>query len=186
MNEMMLDNPASRDQLIRAMEAAGYHYDELESTPDNLRFFGEGGNTMTMGGWKECEDWLNGVVFDDPQVSDYVETILHPAQIPTGAATYVAGRPEQNPFRALEDYLEQNDNSFDGILNNMPEPAKTTPAQPVPLPTNLAVKNSALEEDEKRESVLEQLRRQREADYAAHQEKPTLCRCPIPEERSLV
>lgn len=44
MSEIMLDNPASRDQLIRAMDAAGYHYDEIESTPDNLRFFGDGGN----------------------------------------------------------------------------------------------------------------------------------------------
>ena len=101
MSEIVFDTPAGRSQLIRAMEAAGYHYDENESTPDHLRFFGEGGNVMSLAGWKECEDWLNGVVFDDPV---------------------------RNPMRALEDYLEQNDNSFDGILNNMPEPAKTTPA----------------------------------------------------------
>lgn len=181
MNEMMLDNPASRDRLIRAMEAAGYHYDELESTPDNLRFFGDGGNTITMGGWKECEDWLNGVVFDDPKVSDYVETILHPAQIPTGVP-----RPEQNPMRALEDYLEQNDNSFDGILNNMAEPAKTTPAPAAPLPTDLAGKSLALEDEEKRESVLEQLRKQKEAEYSSHQERPVFCRGSCNEERSLV
>ena len=186
MSEMMLDNHASRDQLIKAMEAAGYHYDEIESTPDNLRFFGDGGNAMTMAGWQECQAWLNGVVFDDPQVSDYVETILHPAQIPAGASAYVAGRPEQNPLRALEDYLEQNDNSFDGILNNMPEPAKITPAQPVPLPTEMAAKTSALAEEEKRESVLEQLRRQREAEYPPKTERTAFVRCPDTQERSLV
>ena len=160
MSEILLDTPAGRSQLIRAMEAAGYHYDENESTTDHLRFFGEGGNVMSMAGWKECEDWLNGVVFDDPAVSDYVETILHPAQIPQG---FVAGNPVQNPMRALEDYLEQNDNSFDGILNNMPEPAKTTPA-PVPSPPI----TSSIKDDEERDSVLEQLRRQKEAE---HEEK---------------
>lgn len=183
MSEIMLDNPASRDQLIRAMAAAGYHYDEIESTPDNLRFFGEGGNTMTMAGWTECVDWLNGVVFDDPKVSDYVETILHPAQIPYG---YQPGRPETNPLRSLEDYLEQNDGSFDGVLNNMPEPSKTTPAAPIPLPTELAAKESAFADEERRESVLEQLRKQKEAEYVSHQERPALCRGSSNEERSLV
>lgn len=30
---------------------------------------------------------------------------------------------KSNPIRALEDQLEQNDNSFDGILNNLPRPS---------------------------------------------------------------
>ena len=136
-----------------------------------------------MAGWKECEGWLNGVVFDDPKVSDYVETILHPAQIPYG---YQPGRPETNPLRSLEDYLEQNDGSFDGVLNNMPEPAKTTPASPTPLSTDLAAKGLALEDEERRESVLEQLRKQKEAEYAAHQERPFFCKCSDKEERVLV
>lgn len=133
MSEIVFDTPAGRSQLIRAMEAAGYHYDENESTPDHLRFFGEGGNVMSLAGWKECEAWLNGVVFDDPV---------------------------QNPMRALEDYLEQNDNSFDGILNNMPEPAKTTPAPQTSPPAG-----SSVRDEEERDSVLEQLRRQKEAEY---------------------
>lgn len=178
MSEIVLDTPASRDQLIRAMEAAGYHYDELESTPDNLRFHGEGGSLMTMAGWKECEDWLNGVVFDDPTVSDYVETILHPAQIPSGAGSYVSGRPELNPLKALEDYLEPNDNSHDGILNNMPEPARTTPAQNPAVP-------STLREDEERESVLEQLRKQKEAENEMRRAEKPFCRHKDCEERSL-
>ena len=40
--EPMHDTPADKDPLIAAMEAAGYTYDGLESTNDNLRFFGEG------------------------------------------------------------------------------------------------------------------------------------------------
>ena len=54
--EPMHDTPADKDPLIAAMEAAGYTYDGLESTKDNLRFFGEGGQVITMGGWLECHD----------------------------------------------------------------------------------------------------------------------------------
>ena len=180
MSEIMLDNPASRDQMIKAMEAAGYHYDELESTPDNLRFFGEGGNVMSMAGWKECEDWLNRVVFDDPTVSDYVETILHPAQIPNGASTYIGSVPNTNPICALEDYLEQNDNNFDGVLNNMPEPTKTTPAADMAD----ALAGSARDEEE-RFSILEELRKQKAVEQEAKATGKPFCRCRNPEERSL-
>ena len=60
------------------MDAAGYSFDELESTDDNLRFLGEGGTLMQMSGWKDAKEWLEGVVFDDPDISDRVEKILHP------------------------------------------------------------------------------------------------------------
>ena len=33
------------------MDAAGYSFDELESTDDNLRFLGEGRTLMQMSGW---------------------------------------------------------------------------------------------------------------------------------------
>ena len=82
--EPMHDHPAEKEQLVAAMEAAGYVLDTLESTEDNLRFYGAYGNVMTMGGWHECEEWLNGVVFDDPQVSDRVEIILHPERSRNG------------------------------------------------------------------------------------------------------
>ena len=86
--------PADKDPLIAAMEAAGYTYDGLESTNDNLRFFGEGGQVIIMGGWHECEEWLNGVVFDDPQVMNRVEIILHPERF-----------PEKDPGRPEADHL---------------------------------------------------------------------------------
>ena len=60
------------------MDAAGYSFDELESTGDNLRFLGEGRTLMQMSGWKDAKEWLEGVVFDDPDISDRVEKILHP------------------------------------------------------------------------------------------------------------
>lgn len=101
--EPMHDTPADKDPLIAAMEAAGYTYDGLESTNDNLRFFGEGGQVITMGGWHECEEWLNGVVFDDPQVMNRVEIILHPERFPEKD-------PGRAALRAVEDAVEQNDN----------------------------------------------------------------------------
>ena len=33
---------------------------------------------MQMASRKEAKEWLEGVVFDDPDVSDRVEKILHP------------------------------------------------------------------------------------------------------------
>ena len=95
--------------------------DGLESTNDNLRFFGEGGQVITMGGWHECEEWLNGVVFDDPQVMNRVEIILHPERFPEKD-------PGRAALRAVEDAVEQNDNSFDGIINNLPETDPTLQA----------------------------------------------------------
>ena len=70
---------ASHNQIVEAMEAAGYYLDPIESTPDNLRFVHEGG-VMQMESWEAAEEWLNGVVFDDPDVSDKVERILHPEE----------------------------------------------------------------------------------------------------------
>lgn len=116
---LQLRTPEDNVILLRAMGAAGYAYDSLESTESYLRFFGEGGTMMTMGSWQEVRDWLEGVVFDEPAVSSHVEQILHPERY-----------EKVNPLRALEDAVEQNDNSFDGIINNLPpEPvaAKTAP-----------------------------------------------------------
>ena len=66
-----------KDLIISAMEAAGYSFDRTESSEENLRFFGEG-SVMQMDSWAEARQWLDGVVFDDPIVSDRVESFLHP------------------------------------------------------------------------------------------------------------
>ena len=124
---------------------------------------------MSLAGWKECEDWLNGVVFDDPAVSDYAETILHPAQIPQG---FIPGDPVENPMRALEDYLEQNDNSFDGIINNVPA---------APVPDFAEINEKADQEDiiaDTKASVMEKIKEQ--------QEKVKLAPIPEPEKKTPV
>lgn len=160
--EPMHDHPAEKEQLVAAMEAAGYVLDTLESTEDNLRFYGAFGNVMTMGGWHECEEWLNGVVFDDPQVSDRVEIILHPERFPERD-------PQRAALRAVEDAVEQNDNSFDGIINNMPQP---DPAEAL----RQQAKDSAASDE--RSSVLEALKTRQEeaAREAAKRHRPHLFR----------
>ena len=167
--EPMHDHPAEKDQLVAAMEAAGYTLDTLESTGDNLRFYGAFGNILTMGGWHECEEWLNGVVFDDPQVSDRVEIILHPERFPERD-------PQRAALRAVEDAVEQNDNSFDGIINNMPQP---DPAEALRQQARQA------EQTDVRDSVLEELKAHREraeqAEKAKH--RPRLIRDPEEKER---
>ncbi len=160
--EPMHDHPAEKDQLVAAMEAAGYTLDTLESTGDNLRFYGAFGNILTMGGWHECEEWLNGVVFDDPQVSDCVEIILHPERFPERD-------PQRAALRAVEDAVEQNDNSFDGIINNMPQPDTVEALRQ-------QAKDSAATDE--RSSVLEALKARQEeaAREAAKKHRPHLLR----------
>ena len=167
--EPMHDHPAEKDQLVAAMEAAGYTLDTLESTGDNLRFYGAAGNIMTMGGWHECEEWLNGVVFDDPQVSDRVEIILHPEHFPERD-------PQRAALRAVEDAVEQNDNNFDGIINNLPEP---DPAEALRQQARQSEQTAA------RDSVLEELKAQREKAELAEKAKrrPQLFRDPDERER---
>lgn len=154
--ELMHDTPSDKNQLIAAMEATGYSYDGLESNDDNLRFFGENGQVMTMGGWHECEEWLNGVVFDDPQVSDRVEIILHPERFPEKD-------PGRAALRSVEDAIEQNDNNFDGAINNLPEPD----------PTIAACKCA---DEEARKSVLAKLKEQQAHEVSHKPDRPMILR----------
>ena len=168
--EPLYDHPAEKAQLVAAMEAAGYTLDALESTGDNLRFFGAAGNSLTVGGWHECEEWLNGVVFDDPQVSDRVEIILHPERFPERD-------PQRAARRAVEDAVEQNDNSFDGIINNMPQP------EPAEMLRQQARQS---EQAASRDSVLEALKTQREQAELEEKAKrrPHVFRNPEEKERA--
>lgn len=72
----MLEEPD--ESLLMAMEAAGYQYDAIESSKGNLRFIGEAGAVMQMESWDEAREWLEGVVFDDPEVAENVHNLLHP------------------------------------------------------------------------------------------------------------
>ncbi len=49
-------NRKVKSKIIAAMNAAGYHFDELESSDDQLRFVGEYGTVMYMDSWKEAKE----------------------------------------------------------------------------------------------------------------------------------
>ena len=57
---------------------------------------------------------------------------------------------DQNPLRAVEDAVEQNDNSFDGIINNMPDDK----------PTAQITREDGIEAEQKKKSVLEELNKE--------------------------
>ena len=58
---------------------------------------------------------------------------------------------QDNYLRSVEDYVEQNDNSFDGIINNLPDEAK-------------GVSGVA---DEKKASLVEEIRKEQEKTVQA-------------------
>lgn len=53
----------------------------------------------------------------------------------------------RNPMRGIEDLVEQNDNSFDGVINNLPEPK----------PVCQVSAAEVIEEEQKKKSVLKRL-----------------------------
>ena len=63
--------------IMDAMRAAGYEYNEIDSYDDYLVFNGDGA-MATFKSWNEAEDWLEGEVFDDNEISVKVERIMHP------------------------------------------------------------------------------------------------------------
>lgn len=55
---------------------------------------------------------------------------------------------DKNPLRAIEDSVEQNDNSFDGIINNLPDEK----------PAAQVTREDVIEAEQKRKSILEKLK----------------------------
>ena len=53
----------------------------------------------------------------------------------------------RNPMRGIEDMVELNDNSFDGVINNLPEPK----------PVCQVSAAEVIEEEQKKKSVLKRL-----------------------------
>lgn len=74
----MGSEPDEVDLLCRAMTAAGYDYVPVESYIGWLVFRSDYCDTLHFITWQAVREWLEGVVFDDPEVSDAVERVLHP------------------------------------------------------------------------------------------------------------
>ena len=70
------DSYRTDETLIKAMDAAGWYHNSLESYDGYITFDSDYGYCMDFDSWEDVEDWLLGVVFDDPEVSDAVEKIM--------------------------------------------------------------------------------------------------------------
>lgn len=71
-----------KEKLIPAMEAAGYRFDEMESTKEQLCFIPDGvhqiSGVMLAGSWDEVQAWLENVLAKDSFDAERVERILYP------------------------------------------------------------------------------------------------------------
>lgn len=73
-----------------------------------------------------------------------VDEITSDASEDAGAGPAIS----KNPMRGIEDMVEQNDNNFDGVINNLPEPK----------PVAQVDSEDVVEEVQKKKSVLEKIR----------------------------
>ena len=74
------------ETLKAAMLAAGYEFQDMDSLDGDIRFAGvetlDGSYTAHFDGIDGVEEWLEGVVFDDPDRAEHVERIMHPERYP--------------------------------------------------------------------------------------------------------
>ena len=73
-----------------------------------------------------------------------IEEVTADASEEAGAGPAIS----KNPMRGIEDMVEQNDNNFDGVINNLPEPK----------PVAQIDSEDVIEEVQKKKSVLEMIR----------------------------
>ena len=109
----MLEEPD--ESLLMAMEAAGYHYDAIESSEGNLRFIGEAGSVMQMESWDEARDWLEGVVFDDSEMAEKVHNLLHPEK-PTEMTVLVVEPMKEPRVETIPTGLESLQKAVRGYI----------------------------------------------------------------------
>lgn len=77
-------------------------------------------------------------------VETEIEEVTADASEESGAGPAIS----KNPMRGIEDMVEQNDNNFDGVINNLPEPKPVTQVD----------SEDVIEEEQKKKSVLEKIR----------------------------
>ncbi len=78
--------PEERQTQIKdAFQAAGMTFDDFDSYDGYLVFRPEGGEAYTFPSWEEAAEWIDGVVFDDPERSDASERIMHPERFENAA-----------------------------------------------------------------------------------------------------
>lgn len=112
---MANDNYETR--LVDAMVVTGMHFDELDSSPDSLRFTSEMGIVTYFENWNEVENWIEGTVFDDPEVEQEVDEILHPEKYADKEITVLVVQPEMEPeIRKISTGLEALQHEVGGLI----------------------------------------------------------------------
>lgn len=70
--------PERMEQIAEAFEAAGLQYDDINSYGGYLVFRGESGDPYSFESWDEAAEWIDGVVFDEPERNAAAERVMHP------------------------------------------------------------------------------------------------------------
>lgn len=106
-----------QDKLIEAMEVAGMHFDEIDSNPDSLRFTSEMGIVTYFESWDEVANWIEGTVFDDPDVEQEVDEILHPEKYAEQEITVLVVQPGMEPeVRRVSTGLDALQHEIGGMI----------------------------------------------------------------------
>lgn len=63
---------------LEAMRVAGYDYNKFDSDTNHIVFDGDYGARMMFSNIFEVGQWLDGIVFDDPEIGKQIERIIHP------------------------------------------------------------------------------------------------------------
>lgn len=126
-NALMERMDERTDRIQRAMEAAGYTYDEINSAeePDGEQYFTYEGGQMRFANETEALEWISGVVFDDPERQEAVDRILHPEAFQNAEDLEQYAR--QNPDSLLHAVYGQEEaerpHREDVDITNVPERA---------------------------------------------------------------
>lgn len=99
-------------------------------------------------------DEVGGAVEADVELDDYDADDI-------GAGPSIS----RNPMRGIEDMVEQNDNAFDGVINNVEQPKPVAQVTP----------EDVIEEEQKKKSIIGKIR---EAIPDSEKVKPIILLCP--------
>lgn len=111
-------NKEEQERLIEAMEVAGMRYDIYDSVPDALRFSSEEGIVTYFESWDEVTNWIEGTVFDDPDIETEVDEILHPEKYEKAEEmTVLIVEPMKEPYvKTIHTGLEYLQSEVDGMI----------------------------------------------------------------------
>lgn len=121
--ETELETMEKLDIYNQAMELAGYHYDEINSYEGYLAYNYENATMpMVFRSEEEVREWLDGMVFDDPEISDKVEKIMHPERFEEQTESkypqfeYVSAEENVAGWNLKETEKQNNYGYIDGLV----------------------------------------------------------------------